>query len=140
MKNLLFGFFLLALCCSTSAKPAHSEGKQAQISSAVSEIVKEIASHNIYESRTVGIAGKLSAQYQRYEKLAKTASSDELIQISTNHENAVVRLYAFQALKFRGVAIPKDLQKKFSQDKAEVQTLDGCFGDVSTVGKLSKEK
>lgn len=139
MKNLLFGFFLLVVCSSASAKPVLSERKQARISGPVSEIVKEIASHNIYESRTVGIAGTLSAQFQRYEKLGKTATPDELIQISTNHENAVVRIYAFQALKLRGIAVPKDLQEQISRDKAEVQTLDGCLGGVSTVGKLSKE-
>ncbi len=95
--------------------------------------------HNIYEYKTVGIVGTLSEQYLRYEKLERVATIDELIQISKDHRNAVARLYAFQALKLKGILIPKDLQEQFDHDKSEIQTLNECFGNISIVNELSKE-
>ncbi len=139
MKNLLFGLFLFGLFFSSSAKPRLFVDKQLQLSDSVSEILKEISKHNIYEYKTVGIAGTLSKQYQRYEKLERVATSDELIQISRDYKNAVARLYAFQALKLKGIVIPKDLQEQFDNDKSEIQTLNGCFGNTSKVDELSKE-
>jgi len=139
MRNLMFGLFLFGLCYSASAKTKLFVDKQPQLSDSVVKILKEISRHNIYEYKTVGIAGTLSKQYQRYEKLEKVATVDELIQISKEYKNAVARLYAFQALKHKGATISKDLQEQFEQDKTEVQTLNGCFGNTSKVDELSKE-
>lgn len=139
MKNLLFGLFLFGLCYSSSAKPRLSTDKQLQLSDTVIEILIKISRHNIYEYKTVGIAGTLSEQYLRYEKLERVATIDELIQISKDYKNAVARLYAFQALKLKGIVIPKDLQEQFDNDKTEIQTLNGCFGNISKVYELSKE-
>jgi hypothetical protein len=139
MKNLLFGLFLFGLCYSSSAKSGLFVDKQAQLSDSVVEILEGISMHNIYEYKTVGIAGILSKQYQRYEQLARVATIDELLQISKDYKNAVARLYAFQALKFKGFVIPKDLQEQFDNDKTEIQTLNGCLGNISKIAELSKE-
>lgn len=139
MKNLLFGLFLFGLCYSSSAKPGLFVDKQPQLSGYVLEILKEISKHNIYEYKTVGIAGTISKQYLRYEQLARVATIDELLQISKDYKNAVARLYAFQSLKLRGFVIPKDLQKQFDSDKTEIHTLNGCLGNISKVAELSKE-
>lgn len=139
MKYLLLGLFLLGLYKSSSTKPGISMDKQIQLSDSVTEILKDISAHNVYEYKTVGIAGTLSKQYLRYEKLASVATIDELLQISKDYKNAVARLYAFQALKLKGIVIPKDLQEQFDNDKTEVQTLNGCLGNISKVVVLSKE-
>ena len=139
MKNLLFGLFLFGLCYSSSAKPELFVDKQPQLSDSAVEILKEISKHDIYEYKTVGIAGTLSKQYLRYEQLARVATIGELLQISKDYKNAVARLYAFQALKLKGFVIPKDLQEQFDSDKTEVQTLNGCLGNISKVAELSKE-
>lgn len=139
MKKLLFGLFLFGLCCSTSVKAEFFADKQLQLSDSVVKILKEISKHNIYEYQTVGIAGTLSKQYKRYEKLEQVATVDELIRISKNYKNAVARLYAFQALKRKGTTISKDLQEQFANDNTEVQTLNGCIGNTSKVQDLAKE-
>ena len=139
MKKLLFGLFLFGLYYSSSANPGLLVDKQLQLSDSVVEILNEISKNNIYEYKTVGIAGTLSKQYLRYEKLERVATIDELIQISKDYKNAVARLYAFQALKIKGIVIPKDLQEQFNNDKTEIQTLNGCFGNISKIDELSKE-
>ena len=139
MRNLLVGLFLFGLCFSSSAKPALFVDKQLKISDSVTEILRDISTHNVYEYKTVGIAGTISKQYLRYEQLARVATIDELLQISKDYKNAVARLYAFQALKLKGSAIPKDLQEQFDSDKTEIQTLNGCLGNISKVDELSKE-
>lgn len=139
MKHLLFGLFLLGLCYSSSAKPGLFVDKQLQLSDSVVDILKEISMHNIYEYKIVGVAGAVSKQYLRYEKLERVATIDELIKISKDYKNAVARLYAFQALKLKGIVISKDLQEQFDNDKSKIQVLNGCFGSISKVDELSKE-
>ncbi|HEY3370136.1 MAG TPA: hypothetical protein VGK10_04760 [Prolixibacteraceae bacterium] len=139
MKNRLPGFFLLVLCYFIPVQQGSSWNQGFKISSSVNQVVNKISRHNIYEYQTVGYAGKLSEQYQRFEKLERIANIDELIYISKKDKNAVVRLYAFQGLKRKGVLIPKDLQEQFDNDKSEIQSLNGCLGAISTVSQLSKE-
>jgi hypothetical protein len=139
MRNLLVGLFLFGLCFSSSAKPGLFVDKQLKLSDSVIEILRDISKHNVYEYKTVGIAGTLSKQYLRYEQLARVATIDELLQISKDYKNAVARLYAFQALKLKGFVIPKDLQEQFDNDKTEIQTLNGCLGNISKIAELSKE-
>lgn len=139
MRNLLVGLFLFGLCFSSSAKPELFVDKQLKLSDSVIVILRDISKHNVYEYKTVGIAGTLSKQYLRYEQLARVATIDELLQISKDYKNAVARLYAFQALKLKGSTIPKDLQEQFDSDKTEIQTLNGCLGNISKIAELSKE-
>lgn len=139
MKNLLLGLSLYLFCYFSSVEQCLSKDKNLQLSNTVIQMLNEISNHNIYEYKTVGIAGRLSEQYLRFEKLERVATIGELIHISKNHKNAVVRLYAFQALKCKGILIPKDLQEQFSNDKSEIKTLNGCFGNISKINELSKE-
>jgi hypothetical protein len=139
MKNLFVGLFLFGLFFSSSAKPGLYEDKKLKLNDSVIEILRDISMHNVYEYKTVGIAGTLSKQYLKYEQLARVATIEELLQISKDYKNAVVRLYAFQALKLKGTTIPKDLQEQFDNDKTEIQTLNGCLGNISKVNEISKE-
>ena len=76
---------------------AHSENTKID---PIKAIVNEMAAHDIYERSTgVGYAGTASKQLQLFEKLRSLASENELTELAVNNKNAVVRLYALQALK-----------------------------------------
>jgi hypothetical protein len=106
----------------------------------VHAIIKEMAAYNQYEvTYSVGFAGAFSKQYQRFEKLISIASPSQLIEIAGNHKNAVVRLYAYQALKFKKAAIPETLIRQFDRDKTHVQTFTGCIAEERTVNSLKNE-
>jgi hypothetical protein len=97
----------------------------------------EIATHNRYESAHVGVAGIKSRQYTRFESLLPLASVNELEEMATADTNAVVRLYALQALHHKGVTIAAALKKKFAEDKTLVFTLNGCIGGEQSVQSLA---
>ncbi len=64
-------------------------------------IVLHMADHNIYESAIIGFAGQKSNQHKRFEQMTTLASEEQLLDLAAHHNNAVVRLYAFRALKQR---------------------------------------
>lgn len=111
-------------------------GQQLQIA-ALPMVVNGLAAHNIYESETVGIANARSQQFVRYQQLVSIATEEQLLSLAGEHSNAVVRLYAYQALQERNIAIPKSLQQKFKTDQTIVQTLEGCIADKHPLYKLA---
>ena len=115
-----------------SAAPAQKTKKHS-----LEKVVQQIAAYNVYESAHVGYAGVKSTQYTRFEKLLTLATEQELIELASLDANAVVRLYALQALHHKKVAITDGLLKRFAQDTAHVQTLNGCIGGKLNVGLLA---
>ena len=106
----------------------------------VAIIVTGIANTNIYEvSSTVGYAGSLSKQYQRFEGLSSLATEQQLLDLASRNENAVVRLYALQALKQKKINIPEVLVEQFNNDRTIVTMLKGCIGNKKTVNELAKQ-
>ncbi len=99
-------------------------------------VVFEMAAHNVYESETIGIANAKSKQFARYQQLVTKASEEQLLEL-TAHSNAVVRLYAYQALRAKGGPIPKSLQQKFEADTTSVQSMQGCVINKYPVSKLA---
>lgn len=100
-------------------------------------VVDEIASANVYEtSYTVGYAGSLSNQYARYKQLLSLANDQQLIDLATNHKNAVVRLYSLKALRHKKTLIPLNLLQKFQNDIEKVIQISGCLGGEVTVNSL----
>lgn len=99
-------------------------------------VVFEMAAHNVYESETIGIANAKSKQFARYQQLVAKASEEQLLQL-TSHSNAVVRLYAYQALRQKGVNIPESLVQKFKADTTSVQSMQGCVINKYPVSKLA---
>src|SRR5690349_20975267 len=74
--------------------------RQQQAKGPLKAIVTAIATRNVYEiSYMVGFAGTVSEQYLHFKQLLSTATDQQLTDLATNNKNAVVRLYAFQALK-----------------------------------------
>lgn len=100
-------------------------------------VVNGMAAHNVYESETVGIANALSKQFQRYQQLLAIATDDQLLSLAKEHNNAVVRLYAFQALRERNITIPISLQQKFKDDETIVPVLEGCIANKFPLNKLA---
>lgn len=93
------------------------------------EVIEAMAEGNVYEaSYTVGYAGTISRQYQRFEKILLLATDQQLIDLAVHHTNAVVRLYPFQALKRKKISISSDIIHQFEHDKAVVKVLTGCIG------------
>lgn len=125
-----FGLFLIAFF-SFSLSHAQNEAFEA-----LPMVVFEMAAHNVYESETIGIANAKSKQFARYQQLVAKASEQQLLEL-TDHNNAVVRLYAYQALRQKGVSISKSLQQKFKEDATSVQSMQGCVINKYPVSKLA---
>jgi hypothetical protein len=116
-----------------------SFGQQRQEDS-LTMIVAAIARSNVYEaSYTVGYRGMVSKQYQRFEQLIDLATEKQLLALVEQHKNAVVRLYAFQALKARKVAISEKLKRQFHDDKTVVKVLKGCVADERSLSVLATQ-
>ena len=113
---------------------------QRQSDDSLATVVKEIANNNVYEvSYTVGIAGAISSQLQRFDLLLSLSTNDQLLNLATHNKNAVVRLYAFQALKHKKIEIPTALNQQFQNDKTIVEMLNGCVGDKKSVSTLAQQ-
>lgn len=113
---------------------------QKQTNDCLKAVVTAIANSNVYEvSYTVGFAGTVSKQYLRFKQLLSIATDQQLRDLATQNKNAVVRLYALQALKQKHANIADCLLKQFQHDKTIIITLDGCNGDKRTVSELAEQ-
>jgi hypothetical protein len=122
--------FLLAAVISFAQKP-----------NLLNSTVNEIARYNIYETtNTVGYANVVSKQYQRFELLVSLATEEKLIKLATHNKSAIVRLYAFQALRRKNITIPDIMKQQFQKDNTIVKTLEGCLGDRKTVNILAMQE
>jgi hypothetical protein len=104
----------------------------------VQMIVDEMAVNGVYKrSYTIGYTGSYCKQLELYTKLLSVAAEDQLIELAKNNKSAVVRLYAFQALKEKKAKIADKVVYQFEEDNAQVITLSGCFGDKKQVKSLA---
>ena len=123
IKTTFFIFSLQFIIASVSGQQKYNDS--------LILIISEIENSNIYEmSYTVGYAGTISKQYLRFKQLLQLATGKQLSELAVNHNNAVVRLYAYQALKQKSVPIPENIVVYFTNDHTFVKTLWGCFGAV----------
>ena len=111
---------------------------QKQTNDSLKAVVTAIANSNVYEvSYTVGFAGTVSKQYLRFKQLLSLATEQQLTDLASLNENAVVRLYALQALRQKHANISGSLLEQFQHDRTIVTTLNGCNGDKKTVSELT---
>jgi hypothetical protein len=103
------------------------------VSEKVQRIVKDIAKENVLMSSAVGYAGTKPKQYERFEDLKEIATVSELIEL-TNHDNAVVRCYAFWDLIYKDSTHIYDIVKRHLNDNEFVSTQFGCIGSGEKVG------
>ncbi|HKO52826.1 MAG TPA: hypothetical protein VJV79_34195 [Polyangiaceae bacterium] len=104
----------------------------APLSPELEEIVAGIAEGDRVESSTVGLAGR-SSQWPKYERLKELATVPQLIGL-TDHENAAVRCYSFQALAAKSSARVFDVLLKHLRDNEQVSTQQGCVGGTELTG------
>jgi hypothetical protein len=103
----------------------------------LSIITEKMAAHNIYElTYAVGITGAPATQYLLFRRLEALASNEQLLHIARHHLSAVVRLYAYQALRKRNVKIPSQLIVQLKADHTKVTTLRGCIAEEKTAAAL----
>lgn len=137
MKTIKKTVFLVSLLLIATA--AFSFG-QRQKGDSLAIVVKAMAGSDIYEvSHTVGYAGSVSKQFQRFELLLSLATEQQLTDLAACNKNAVVRLYALQALKQKKANIPQSLMSQFQNDRTIVTMLKGCIGDKKAVNELAKQ-
>lgn len=124
----------LLLICTFFSSFTYAQGLQI---AGLPAVVNGIAAHNVYESETVGIANAKSMQFVRYQQLVTIATEEQLLALAAENANAVVRLYAYQALVERKIKIPKSLHQKFKADETKVNALEGCIANQYTVSQLA---
>ena len=124
------------LTVSLFASLSFCQGQNLQFNS-IGLVVFEMAQHNIYESKTIGFTGLQSKQYQRFQQLLSIATTDQLIDLATNHHNAVVRLYSFQALHQKKITIPEKLSAQFENDKTMIDVYRGCVRETKSISNIA---
>lgn len=119
---ILLTTFLISsfLACNTTQHAIHNNRTE------VAKIAQAIAEGGQVESETIGNAGEKSEQWERFETLCKTASRDELSTL-TDHNNPVVRCYAFRALARRKDSAVFSILLAHLHDTAKVTIQSGCI-------------
>lgn len=106
----------------------------------IHKMVTEMVATNRYdENFSIGIGGILSKQYQLFQRLVQIATPQQLIEL-TSHKNAVVRLYAFQALRSKEVIIPERTLKQFANDTSIITVMRGCIVLQQSMNLLIEHK
>lgn len=94
-------------------------------------VIDTIAMENTLEGEFVGM-GAPSRQYPRYLFLKKYASITKLREL-LQHTNAVVRMYAFQALEENKIPDLKLVLISRLQDTMSYHSQAGCFGSQENI-------
>jgi hypothetical protein len=109
---------------------------QEQKLASIEPIIRQMEANNSYQSATLGVKGVKSKQYVCFEQLAQQAKAEELLDLAETHPNAVVRLYAYKALKQRAIFIPASLTQKLKRDRTIVSTFIGCARGRNSVAYI----
>jgi hypothetical protein len=133
---------LLLFCLMNSfnlASPKENATFKTADSDPVKKIVREMARSNVYEiSTTIGYSGAPSKLGARYKELLKYASTDQLTELATKNKNAVVRLYAFNALVNKEREVPQAIIDQFRNDKTIITVLNGDTSNKSPVNVIAE--
>jgi hypothetical protein len=103
------------------------------ISNKTKKAVKKIEKVNELMSSAVGAAGMRPKQWDNFEELKKSATKEELIEL-TNHPNGVVRSYSFWALSHKKDIDLFQIVKNHINDSELISTQFGCIGSQEMVG------
>jgi hypothetical protein len=134
-----FLFFLIFSLGNNVAKSSTVNYQQKTRPQPIKKVVREMAKSNVYEiSATVGYAGTPSRQGSRYVQLLKTANIDELTTLATMHKNAVVRLYAFNALVNKVKDVPSPIVDQFRNDSTMIVVLKGDVAEKVPLNKIAE--
>ena len=101
----------------------------------VDSLVISIAEENRVECETIGFGGSSSSLYNKFQKLKRKASKEELIKL-TYHDSLAVIGYSSYALIDRELIEPNKLLKRFIEDEQSVSTFCGCIINAETLSSL----
>lgn len=76
------------------------QGKSQSLSSEVRKIVDSLSTKQVFEYSQVGIGGRESELWRRFENLQQIATDEELF-VMLRHENSIINCYAYLALAKR---------------------------------------
>lgn len=99
----------------------------------IEELVTGIAEGKRVESSAINYGGTPSSQWQKFERLEELATVEQLVAL-TDHANAAVRCYAFQALAGKNSDRVFEVLSKHLTDTELVDTQMGCIGSSTRVG------
>lgn len=126
MKSLfILPFLLITISCSNSRHKPNLDKKDS-IEYEIDTLVSAIAAENRLNDEGIGIGWKENSQWKRFYRLSQIATEEELITL-TDHPNAVVRGYSFQALAKKNSDQTFPILIKHLTDTATVITFSGCF-------------
>jgi hypothetical protein len=110
---------------------------QTPTSSAIRPVIQKIANgiakDNVLKSAGVGYGGVRTDQWERFEKLKKEATDEELKELTEN-KNPVVRCYSFQAIATRKSIDVFPILLKHLNDTARIETFQGCIVSSQVAG------
>lgn len=127
---LLIAIFALGASCSNNNK---SLNEQTTHQSIIDSLVIDIAMDNMLNDEGIGIGWRENDQWKRYLRLSEVATEDELVKL-TNHENAVVRGYSFQALAKNKSSHVFPILINHLTDTATATSFSGCFQTDQMLG------
>ncbi len=134
-KGIALVFFLFSgiLILSLYMVVARDYTDSVHVRPAVMKIVKDISKAGRFENRLIGMAGKKSKQWERFEQLNRIAQSAELREL-TQYNNAVVRCYAFHGLALRKDTAVFSIMLAHVRDTAMVEAISFDMGWETKVG------
>ena len=99
----------------------------------IHKIVQKIAEREGIDTEVVGFEVVRTKQYDRFTRLVKKSTIEELDEL-TNHPNSAVRGYAFWGLAKRYYTDLETIFIKHANDEAKVFFMDGCYVmDISVI-------
>lgn len=101
---------ILIFACTFQAASQHSK----KLSPSVKRLVHKLAKYNVYETAVSPETSK-SKQIRNFEKFKVIAKDHELVEL-TDHENGIIRIYAFKALEQRSYGQLLDIIIKHIND------------------------
>jgi hypothetical protein len=129
IPNALIFLFILILFTPVG----FSENKSDSID--LGDIVKRIEEINMFQDSAVGYAGVRPEQYDNFISLKEIATVDELLSL-TDHQNGVVRCYAFWALSYNESVNLYPIVLNHLNDTEIVTIQFGCIIFDQQVGDL----
>lgn len=122
MKQL--GLIILAALllqgCGNSGKPKNEVAENV--------VKKAKVERAFHTGKNIGVGGEISPQWEKSDSLCAHASTDELINLASKHEDKIERLIAFHALLMKNPHEAVNLAIAEIEDTTLVSTLDGCKG------------
>jgi len=110
--------------------------KEAQLRPQINKLANAIA-ENVIHSAAVGYTGEKTIEYDRFEQLYNSTTSDECL-ILISHRNAAVRGYAFWALAKKHYTDLDAVYEKLSDDNTLVHVMQGCLGDLVPLHEFTR--